>query len=98
MLLFFIGIIEMLIVALWTKWVVEAKILASGAMSMINTLIWYYVLQSIVGDIQNIYIVLLYASGCAIGTMLAGVLSNYLSNKKEKQALSNTEDSPLVVE
>lgn len=98
MLLFFIGIIEMLIVALWTKWVVETKILASGAISMVNILIWYYVLQSVVNDIQNFTIVLLYASGCAIGTMLSGVISNYMSNKKEKQALSNTENTVPVIE
>lgn len=97
MLLFFVGVVEMLIVAIWTKWVVETRIVGSGIVTMINIFIWYYVLQSIVNDIHNFYIVFLYALGCAIGTMLSGIISNYFGNK-EKQALSNTENSSLVIE
>ena len=72
MILFLIGILEMFIVTAWTKYVVRTRILASGAVTIINVLIWYYVLQVIVADITNFRLVLFYASGCAIGTMIGG--------------------------
>ena len=95
MLLFFIGIVEMFIVAAWTKWVVEERILASGAISMINVLVWYYVLQTLVSDLGNIYLVILYAAGCAFGTMLSGAVSARYG--KEKQAFSAPEATPLAL-
>lgn len=70
MVLFFIGILEMIIATFWTKVVSETKILASGAITMINILIWYYVLQAIVDDISNWKLVILYAFGCSIGTVM----------------------------
>jgi purine-cytosine permease-like protein len=69
--LFFIGIIEMLIVTAWTKYVTKTKILASGTITVVNVLIWYYVLGKIVNDISNFGLVVVYAIGCAFGTMLA---------------------------
>ncbi|MFH1427614.1 MAG: DUF5698 domain-containing protein, partial [Patescibacteria group bacterium] len=71
MILFFIGILEMLIVTAWTKMVTKTKILASGTITLINVLIWYYVLQTIVDNIDNWQIVVIYALGCAVGTMLS---------------------------
>ena len=70
MMLFFIGIIEMLIVTSWTKLVSETKVLASGFMTVVNIVIWYYVLRIVVDDIGNWKLVLLYAVGCALGTMV----------------------------
>ena len=72
----------MIIVTLWTKLVVKTRIMASGAVTMINVLIWYYVLQSIVDDISNWKLVFLYAFGCAIGT----VISTYYFHYNEKSA------------
>jgi uncharacterized protein YebE (UPF0316 family) len=70
MFLFFLGIIEMIIVTAWTKTVTETKIWASGAITMVNVLIWYFVLQTIVDNINNWSIALLYALGCSLGTVL----------------------------
>jgi len=72
----------MIIVTAWTKVVTKTQVLASGAITIINILIWYYVLQSIVGDITNWRLVLLYAFGCAIGTVLCTWYFQY----KERQA------------
>ncbi|PIT88333.1 MAG: hypothetical protein COU29_00890 [Candidatus Magasanikbacteria bacterium CG10_big_fil_rev_8_21_14_0_10_36_32] len=69
MTLFFIGVVEMLIVAIWTKMVSGNQVLAGGAITVINILIWYYVLETIIKDINNWQLVLLYATGCAVGTM-----------------------------
>lgn len=79
MTLFFIGVIEMVIVTAWTKLVTKTQVLASGMITMVNVLIWYYVLQQIVGDISNWRIAFVYAAGCAVGT----VISVYLFKKHE---------------
>jgi len=80
MIIFFVGILEMLIITIWTKVVTETRILASGVVTLINVLIWYYVLQTLVKDINNIFLVLLYASGCVLGT----ILGTYFFHLKEK--------------
>lgn len=86
MMLFFIGILEMLIVTAWTKLVTKAKIFASGAVTMINVLIWYYVLATIVDNINNWQLVLLYAFGCAIGTVIGTYLFELLDKRERKKA------------
>ena len=83
MMLFFIGILEMLIVTAWTKVVTKNQIMASGAITMINIFIWYYVLETIISDINNWQLVLLYAFGCALGTVASTL---YFKNKEDKQA------------
>ena len=69
MVLFFVGMIEMIIIAVWTKVVTKNQILASGIVTMINVLTWYYVLQQILNDIGNWQRVVLYAFGCALGVV-----------------------------
>lgn len=71
MILFLVGILEMIIITVWTKTVTETKVIASGIVTFINILIWYYVLERIVSDITNISLVLFYALGCAIGTVVS---------------------------
>jgi len=80
--LFFIGILEMLIITAWTKMVTKTKVLASGMITVINIFIWYYVLQTIVEDITNFQVITLYALGCAVGTMAS---TYYFSLKEKKQ-------------
>ena len=70
MMLFFMGILEMIIISMWTRFVSESKIMASGITTVVNIFIWYYVLQSVIDDIENINLVALYALGCAVGTMI----------------------------
>ena len=40
--LFFIGIVEMFIVTSWTKVVADSRVIASGTITFINILIWFY--------------------------------------------------------
>lgn len=80
MFLFIVGLVECLIMTVWTKWVTETRVVASGVITFVNILIWYYVLQTIVENINNVGLVLLYASGCAAGTML----SVYLFKEKDR--------------
>lgn len=90
MTLFFIGLLEMIIVTTWTKVVTKTKIMASGAITLVNILIWYYVLETIVSDINNWRLVLLYAFGCALGTMLTTL---YFANTEKKQSKKLTSQS-----
>lgn len=83
MTLFLIGILEMLIVTTWTKLVTRSHVFLSGVVTMINIIIWYYVLQTIVSDIQNWKLVLFYAFGCALGT----VFTTLFFKKREAQTL-----------
>lgn len=81
MALFFVGIIEMIIVSVWTKVVTDSKIIASGVVTIINILIWYYVLEKVVSDIGNWKLVILYAFGCALGTMMTTAYYKYQEKK-----------------
>lgn len=81
----------MIIVTVWTKMIVETKVIASGAVTMINIFIWYYVLQVIVDDINNWKLVLLYAFGCAVGTVLSTYYFNRNSDEKSQTELVSQE-------
>jgi len=85
MFLFFIGIIEMLIVTVWTKCVTRTKVAASGIVTMVNVLIWYYVLQTIVDDIGNFSLVVLYALGCSLGTVIGTYYFSSIEKKNRGQ-------------
>lgn len=71
MILFLVGIFEMMIITSWTKVVSDSKVVASGIVTLINIVIWYYVLQTVLADINDIQVILTYAFGCAIGTMIS---------------------------
>lgn len=91
--LFIIGIIEMIIISVWTKVVTDNKILTSGIITFINILIWYYVLESVVSDINNIQLILFYALGCTIGTMLT---VSYYSWQEKNQQKKNGKKYSLI--
>ena len=86
MTLFFIGIIEMLIITSWTKIVTKSQVIASGIITMINIFIWYYVLQTIIDNINNWQLVILYAFGCSIGVMGTTL---YFKIKEKNQLKTN---------
>lgn len=101
MFLFMLGVVEMFIVSYWTKTVADSRIYLSGFVTVVNVLIWYYVLQTFVSDISNWYLVLSYSIGCAVGTMLCGFISQKEEKrkaKKRKQALSKLGNTSLATE
>lgn len=76
----------MLILTAWTKCVTKTRVLASGGITVINIMIWYYVLEKIVQDLGNFQLVIIYAFGCALGTMLGTYwLGNFGRKNKEKK-------------
>jgi len=97
--LFFVGILEMIIVTAWTEVVTKARIMASGVVTFINILIWYYVLQVIVDDINNWRLVLLYAVGCALGTVLTTAYYSWQAKaKKARRKMVSKAVGHLVAE
>lgn len=82
MILFFIGVIEMIIVSIWTKAVSETRVMASGLVSVVNIFIWYYVLQTVIADVHNVYGIIVYAAGCGIGTMITTGYCRYVNERK----------------
>lgn len=81
MALFFIGIIEMVIVTTWTKLVTKTQALASGGVTMVNVLVWYYVMRQMMNDVDNWRIAIFYALGCSVGTMISVSLFKKWGNK-----------------
>lgn len=97
MMLFFIGVLEMIIISVWTKTVSETKVVVSGVVTLINVVIWYYVLQEIVNDISNWQLIALYAVGCAIGTMATTLFYKIKETKnKAKRALKTPKSVEAV--
>jgi purine-cytosine permease-like protein len=81
--MFVLGFVEMFITAYWTKVVSESRVLMSGLVTVVNILIWFYVLRTFVDDINNFYLVIIYTLGCASGVMFSGYLSNKEKAKKK---------------
>jgi len=86
MLIFILGVIEMFVIAYWTKTVVESRIYMSGVITIVNILIWFYVLRTFVDNLDNWYLVMFYALGCAVGTMLSSYVSNKEKARKKRKA------------
>ncbi|MDP2812671.1 MAG: DUF5698 domain-containing protein [bacterium] len=84
MILFFIGVVEMVIISTWTKAVTETKVIFSGIVTLVNVFIWYYVLETVINDITNTQVIIQYASGCALGTMLSTAYFSRQASKKKK--------------
>ncbi|MEK7159036.1 MAG: DUF5698 domain-containing protein [Patescibacteria group bacterium] len=93
MMLFIIGVIEMVIISSWTKVVTETKVLASGVFTILNVLIWYYVLNKIVNDISNWQLIISYALGCAIGTMITTAFFSWRKKKKKLKTPSRVQEA-----
>lgn len=94
MTLFFVGIVEMIIIAAWTKLVSDNKIWSSGVVTLINIVTWYYVLQTILEDIGNWRLIAVYAVGCALGTMA----TTWYFQVKEKKAETALQAAPASME
>jgi len=81
----------MIIVTAWTQTVTKTKVLASGTITFINVLIWYYVLSSVVENLANSWVIVSYALGCAVGTMM---VTYYLGCKRKVKTKAKVKNSP----
>jgi uncharacterized protein YebE (UPF0316 family) len=71
LIIFLIGMAEMILNTLWAKYVAETKVFLTTSVTMIHVFIWYYVLHTVIEQINDIGIVLSYAFGCGVGTVIA---------------------------
>ena len=76
MVLFFVGVIEMVIAAYWTKSVARAKVTRTGAITIVNIFIWFYMIRIVVDNLDNWMAIVPYAVGCAIGAMLGSAFDS----------------------
>ncbi len=81
---FAIGVVEMFIVAAWTKFVSGSQVVASGVVTFVNTLVYFYVLEALLSNVHNTSVIVAYAIGCAVGTMVATSPRFTMSFKKRK--------------
>ena len=90
----------MLIATIWTSLVSQAKVVGSGLVTVVNILIWYYVLQVFVSDLGNFQLVLIYALGCSLGVMIGTYYFDHdkkvksRSRKKAEESKRATELAP----
>lgn len=94
MVLFLLGFVEMIIISAWTKLVSEAKVFASGAVTVVNILIWYYVLRTVIDDIANWRLIIGYTLGCALGTMATTAAFRLRERAAERAA--DAESAPVA--
>lgn len=86
----------MVIAAYWTKSVARAKVTRTGAITMVNIFIWFYVIRIVVDNLDNWMAIVPYAVGCAIGAMFGSAFDSrdirrLLRRKKTtKKRLVNT--------
>ena len=88
---FVIGVVEMFIVAWWTKAVSASQVLVSGVVTFVNILIYFWVLEAVLSSVNNTPIIMTYALGCAIGTMIA-------ASKTFERLLQRRQFSPIAHE
>jgi len=69
-LMFGVGVLEMVIISAWTKSVTEQRLFTSGFLTIINVSIWYFILRVIIEHINSVPLFAVYAVGCSLGTMI----------------------------
>lgn len=73
MILFFVGVIELVIATFWTRVVAKSNVAAVGVVTTVNIFIWYYVLRTVLADLNDWTKIVPYVAGCAVGAMLGAV-------------------------
>lgn len=81
MLILFIGMAEMIFSTLWAKYVQEARIWASTVITMSHVFVWYFVLKTVIEQLNNLTIVFMYAIGCGLGNMIAIAAGEYFTKR-----------------
>lgn len=70
MILFFVGIVELAIATYWTRSVTATNVRSAGLVTGINFIIWYFVIRSVVENLDNWQAIVPYGLGCIAGSMI----------------------------
>lgn len=84
MILFFVGVIEMTISAMWTKSVAKAEVASNGVITGVHLIIWFFVLQQVVDNLHDWAAIMPYMLGCVAGSMLGAMDNRKLKRKLRK--------------
>ncbi|OGG63604.1 hypothetical protein A3D66_01980 [Candidatus Kaiserbacteria bacterium RIFCSPHIGHO2_02_FULL_50_9] len=99
LIIFLIGMAEMVLSTLWTKYVQEKSVVGSTAVTMVHVFVWYYVLRTVIDQIDNIGIVVAYALGCGIGNVAAHYFGEYSKKKlaiRRRKKSKTTQDGVSI--
>jgi uncharacterized protein YebE (UPF0316 family) len=99
MLIFCIGMVEMVLATLWAKYVQEARAYASTFITVAHVFVWYYVLRTVVEQLNDVSIVMMYAAGCGIGNLLVVMVGEMLKKRHARRsrtrAKKHTDEAPV---
>ena len=93
MILFFVGIIEMTIATCWTRTVSKAEVATTGFVTAINIIIWYFVINEIVKNLNNWNAIIPYTAGCVIGSMFGVADHAKMFRRVKKLFAKNKKDT-----
>lgn len=99
MLILFIGMAEMVFSTLWAKYVQETRVYASTMVTVAHVFVWYYILRTVVDQINNIGIVVMYAAGCGIGNFLAILIGETIRKQqaaRTRRKVKKLENMPPI--
>lgn len=87
LLIFFVGLGESFLASLHLKFFQRNKKFWTFITSVINTVIWYFILASFVENLGNISLVLAYSLAMGIGDVLAIKFDTYLDKLSKKYGI-----------
>jgi hypothetical protein len=88
LLLFLVGVIEMIFVSALTESISQGKVLRSGLFTFINIAIWYFILRLVIDDITDISVLFIYGLGCSFGTMFKVYLTKRRKTMEKMHTLT----------
>ena len=77
-LFFAVGFLEMLFWSLQTKSLVKDRILNTFVFTFISIVIWFYVVSKVAENVNNLWLMLGYATGCSIGNCITIKIDSYI--------------------
>jgi len=73
-----VGFLECFFWALQTKSLIKNKMINTFMFTFISIVIWFYVVSKVAENVNNIWLMLAYATGCAIGNCLTIKTESYI--------------------
>ena len=75
----FVGFIEMFFWSLQTKSLIKDRMLNTFIFTFISIVLWFYVVSKVAENVNNIWLMIAYALGCACGNCLTIKADAYIT-------------------
>jgi uncharacterized protein YebE (UPF0316 family) len=93
MLIFCIGMAEMVFSTLWAKYVQETRVYASTMITVAHVFVWYYVLRTVIEQVNDISVVVMYAAGCGMGNLLVIMIGEQIKKRSTSKTRAKVKAS-----